>query len=583
MKRFFLLLSLSSLSALETQAQLAVNFNTTNVTCSFACDGGAEALATGGTQPYEYLWTTPGADVTSSVGALCAGEYWVTVTDAVAASVSNFVTITEPPVLSVLTSPTATTCNNAADGSILINVSGGTPPYAYMWSTGMTAQNVFGLPPGVYHVTVVDANGCTSTQSAVILEGDVAVGIQLGNSDPCVGSIDLQAVVTGGTGTYTYLWSTGETTDNISVTGQSVIQLTVTDGNLCTATATTYLPTVGGEMHGYCPGWLNRGFCLWSYPLVANGSCTAYSGPVTITYDAGVNLGTINPTPDDVTGNVITWNSIAIAPGQQFAPQVMVCVPLTTPCGSAVSVEITTSSSSDIVMPLVLCSYDPNDKQVSPAGVGPEGYIVGTEELTYTIRFQNTGSIPATFIHVIDALDEDLDLFSLRVLASSHSMELSIDENRTLDFFFDNINLPDSTSDLAGSSGFIIYAISPLASLPEGTVIENTAEIYFDFNAPIITNSTVNTIDNAVGVSEAQVQEGALSIYPNPSSDVVTVSAGGTTAFNLQVHNSMGQLLLSKQSQQASLMVDVSQLPAGIYLFSAKSDEGLQQGRFIKR
>ncbi|MDF1698218.1 MAG: hypothetical protein P1U56_20385, partial [Saprospiraceae bacterium] len=144
---------------------------------------------------------------------------------------------------------------------------------------------------------------------------------------------------------------------------------------------------------------------------------------------------------------------------------------------------------------LVLCSYDPNDKMVEPNA--ENGYtFIEEDELVYTIRFQNTGNAPATYIEIRDTLSEFLDVESVTYIQGSHDEYLTISriEDRVLVFQFDNINLPDSTSDLEGSQGHLIFTVELAENVVEGTLIENTAHIYFDSNPAVVTNTTQNVL-----------------------------------------------------------------------------------------
>ncbi|MEO1418834.1 MAG: T9SS type A sorting domain-containing protein [Bacteroidota bacterium] len=143
-------------------------------------------------------------------------------------------------------------------------------------------------------------------------------------------------------------------------------------------------------------------------------------------------------------------------------------------------------------------SYDPNDKQATPVGTGPEHQIAPGSLLEYLIRFQNTGTDTAFFVNILDTLPEQVVPSSLRVRAASHTytqFEDSLPNGRTVyRFSFDPILLPDSATDLAMSQGYIKFAIQMKDSLPIGTKIENTASIYFDYNLPIKTNRTLQTL-----------------------------------------------------------------------------------------
>jgi trimeric autotransporter adhesin len=146
---------------------LTVNAAGDNITCNGANNGTASASVNGGTAPYTYTWSN--GSTSSSLNALAAGTYTVTTTDANGCVAStNAVTISEPTALS--SSATATDASSAAatDGAVNISVSGGTAPYTYTWSNGANTQNLAAVGVGTYSVTITDANGCTSNQSATV-------------------------------------------------------------------------------------------------------------------------------------------------------------------------------------------------------------------------------------------------------------------------------------------------------------------------------------------------------------------------------------------------------------------------------
>ncbi|MGV3503178.1 MAG: IPT/TIG domain-containing protein [Adhaeribacter sp.] len=144
----------------------------------------------------------------------------------------------------------------------------------------------------------------------------------------------------------------------------------------------------------------------------------------------------------------------------------------------------------------ILDSFDPNDKQVVPAGFTGAHYTPTNTPLRYTIRFQNTGNDVAYRVVVVDTLPQELDLATLQVGAASHpfTYTLSGKGRPVLTFTFNNIMLPDSTRDPVGSNGFVQLSIRPRKDLPEKTKVENFADIFFDYNEPVRTNTTVNRI-----------------------------------------------------------------------------------------
>ncbi|MCB0692909.1 MAG: hypothetical protein H6568_01850 [Lewinellaceae bacterium] len=191
----------------------------------------------GGTSPYTFLWSN-GA-TTQTIQDLPAGSYAVTVSDQNGCSLVQDVNLLQPDALALDAVGSSVTCANAADGAIDLSVTGGTSPYSYLWSHGPTTQDVQDLAGDVYRVTVSDANGCTGIVEEEILE-PAPLALTISGSDPtCLGGTDGTAVVavSGGTAPYTYLWNdpAGSTTANISGLAAGLYQVTVTDGQACTA------------------------------------------------------------------------------------------------------------------------------------------------------------------------------------------------------------------------------------------------------------------------------------------------------------------------------------------------------------
>ncbi|BDS10517.1 DUF7619 domain-containing protein [Aureispira anguillae] len=144
----------------------------------------------------------------------------------------------------------------------------------------------------------------------------------------------------------------------------------------------------------------------------------------------------------------------------------------------------------DIFCGVVTGSYDPNDKRGFPLGLGTENEILPQQDLDYIIRFQNTGTDTAFVVVIRDTLPMELDILSLREGAASHDYSFRIYGPRVLEWRFNNIILPDSSSNLIASQGFVSFKVKQAANLPLGTIINNHAAIYFDFNQPIITNTS---------------------------------------------------------------------------------------------
>ncbi len=229
--------SSSTCGTITQPAELTINSSLFNVTCAGFSDGIIDITVSGGVLPYNYDWSnnSTSQDLTSIPG----GNYTVTVTDNNGCSAVQSFTITEPQPITATMSKTDVTCFGASDGSAAISVSGGSTPYVYLWSNFGGAASINNIPGNLYFVIVTDAKGCQYRDSILVFEPtpikitDTVVQIScFGNGD---GAIDIS--VTGGTPNYTYDWSNGATTQDITNLNQGTYVVTVTDANNCTESA----------------------------------------------------------------------------------------------------------------------------------------------------------------------------------------------------------------------------------------------------------------------------------------------------------------------------------------------------------
>ncbi|WLD23868.1 T9SS type A sorting domain-containing protein [Flavobacterium dauae] len=232
----------------------------TNITCNGANDGKIIVKVNGGTAPYTYAWT-PAAGNSASVSNLSAGVYTLTVTDADNNVTTETYTITEPVVLSgTIGSVTNVNCNGASDGSATVTATGGTAPYTYMWSNGMTTATANNLTAGNYSVSITDTNGCTATSSIAITEPAALVATGTSTDISCFGQNDGSASVTasGGASPYTYLWSNAQTGSSINGLSGGVYTVTITDANGCSQTKSF---TIVEPAFVHPPVATNQNFC----------------------------------------------------------------------------------------------------------------------------------------------------------------------------------------------------------------------------------------------------------------------------------------------------------------------------------
>lgn len=235
-------------------------------------------------------------------------------------------------------------------------------------------------------------------------------------------------------------------------------------------------------------------------------------------------------------------------------------------------------------------SYDPNDKNGFPRGYGEEFFIEPDTDLEYVIRFQNTGNAPAINVEIRDTLPAGvLDPTTVRPGASSHPYTFDIQGNGVLVFRFPLIMLPDSFSDLEGSQGFVKFRVSQQPDLPLGTKIRNDAAIYFDFNAPIITNRTLHTLSrDFIALKDMTPLRPDIEIKasPNPTNGLTTVKVKGVepeTRLRFQLWSLSGRLLRTENFFGAQYSLDMSDLPEGLYLFSIEDENGkIASGKLVK-
>lgn len=237
---------------------------------------------------------------------------------------------------------------------------------------------------------------------------------------------------------------------------------------------------------------------------VSNTGSSLLNGVIHLSLDDSLTFISSNFTPDSVVNNNIYWSFDTL---QYFSSQ-SINVKTLMPDWQSINDSITSylnidysdiqnsniNTISDTLHQTIVCAYDPNDKTVSPKGLGEPGYIIGDETLEYLIRFQNTGNDTALNVKIIDQLNSNIDFNSFHFISSSHLVQFWIDSSGVIEFNFNNINLPDSSVDFLGSQGFVKFQVNLKQNLPIGTEIKNKAGIFFDFNPIINTNYVLNTI-----------------------------------------------------------------------------------------
>ncbi|MBL7942586.1 MAG: T9SS type A sorting domain-containing protein, partial [Flavobacteriales bacterium] len=389
----------------------------------------------------------------------------------------------------------------------------------------------------------------------------------------------IEAQFNTGSEPYQYLWNTSEISAEILPASSGIYWVTGTDANGCTATRSVLVngPTTGS---GYD---LNAHLTAWSFipgfeTMIAldglNAGCESTDGTFTLVLDPTVNFVSADPTPDAVVENTLTWNYADLAYGDaSITPMIWVFTPADTELETLLNFTVTMdpvagdfnaeNNSRDYSFE-VIGSYDPNIKEVYPAGTGAEGFISNNQLMTYTVHFQNTGSAPAVNVYILDEIDPDLDLSTIQVVGSSHAMTTEVLDNNTLKFNFANIQLPDSTNNEPESHGYVIYTIMQQPDLTPFTEIENTASIYFDFNEPVITNTVLNTIASPDFVP-TPTDEQPLQLFPNPTDGTTALLRNTNDQCFVSIYTSEGKLCRQITAVGYQTTLNLEDLPAGMY------------------
>jgi gliding motility-associated-like protein len=298
--------TLSNPPQLTAQASVISNYNGQDVSCATSADGVAQITANGGTGAYTYTWS-PNVGTAATVAGLTAGLYSYTVNDENSCSVTGSIVLTAPPAF-VLASSTHTdaTCAGLSNGSVNVQVAGGTGSYTYTWSPNIGSTGIINsLAGGTYDVTVSDQNGCTVTASETIAAPIAVTATAQVTSNyngvdiSCAGATDGAASVlaVGGTPPYTYNWGAAstQTTASVSNLAAGSYTVTVTDLNGCANTASVTLSAPAPLTVNLIQS--NAISCVASLDGSIQASAQGGTLPYTYTWTANANGQTVdNPT-----------------------------------------------------------------------------------------------------------------------------------------------------------------------------------------------------------------------------------------------------------------------------------------------
>ena len=574
---------------------------------------------TNGIPSFTYKWSNNQTD--SLIDSLAAGSYTVTIMDAQCGVAQKRVDVTLAPIIKTTVKGS---CVGFSSGQASVFVTGGNGPYVFYWApSGQSGPTIYGVGAGTYTVSVIDQCGRSTTGSTVVVQDTcsnyIRGNIYKDSISNCYMDLNekrlkyfiISASKPSGTSYYGYSDSTGSYFVNLD-TGSYTVKARPPypyANTICPVSKkyNVYMNNPNDSVWGVdfgmdvkavndlgvhitnigtMPGSINT----YAFKYCNMGS-TTQDVIVTFTHDSLLKFIDATPAETSYLYPVITWNFQDVKPGDCKIVKFNYWLPaidsggylgrILQSCAQITPIlnDSFPSNNTECLSYPIVGSYDPNYKEVFPVGLGLTGDIVREDSiLTYTIHFQNTGTDTAIKIIIRDTLSQFLQVESVVPGAASHPYVFDISGRGVLKWTFNNIMLPDSNTNEPASNGALTYTIHLKKSLIAGTQIKNKAEIYFDFNPPIVTNTTLNTIvDRLSAVKTYSYDSGFVTAYPNPFNEQVTFiidRVNDNEKYVLEVYDILGKqvkVITGITSKQFTMSKENLQPGAYIYKIFANN------------
>ncbi|MCU0318715.1 MAG: T9SS type A sorting domain-containing protein [Flavobacteriales bacterium] len=583
-----------------------------------------------GTPPYLFNWSDPGISLQGTAPSgepvyfgFCAGQsYSYTVYDQFGC-MGNSVSFT-PPVLEdashwYVDVITAATCGNS-DGVVTMEqvvawpadlvVTTSSGAVIYSMNTGTGQLTLSGLAADTYtasfsynnaacnsafNFTVTESGpGCSSVVGTLYLDSDTDCMVDVGEPGIPYRTLQVdpgaQLLITNGDGTFSGGLDDGSYTLTVidpmvtpACPQAQPIPFTVS-GIITTldvgASSTSPMDLVVTAVNNAA----RPGFAHTVWAQITNTGAEA-SGTVELSCVLDPALGYVGavPAPTTVNGSTLTWDLPALDAFAQVNVQLFTQVSLQATLGQVVNATFTvanngaeanTANNSFASARTVTGSYDPNDKTAfTSSGMSATDFVIAEDEwIDYVIRFQNTGTDTAFTVVITDTLEAGLDMASYEQGTASHPFTVSFKPDRVVEWRFANILLPDSNTNEPLSHGAVGFRIRPVGPLLPGTVLSNAADIYFDFNAPIRTNTSTLLVSTATDVVEAS--DTGILLFPNPAQGRFTVLAKGASLQQVRLLALDGRVVHHHLLRGDRAEVDVRRLALGTYLVQIIDTDG---------
>ena len=590
-----------------------------------AATGSLSTTVTGGNLPYSYLWSN--GNTQPSISNLPSSYYTVTISDALGCTSikSAFVPKNSPLSVGFITIPAS--CIFNSDGEITANGLNGTPPYNYSWSNGMQTATVTGLKQGLYSVAINDANGCEITDYVVLnydvnenncyckIEGTVYHDL----NEDCIqdtgepGIVNVQVhckgvgyTYTNSVGEYSFIVPTGTYEISESIKSYSPLSgcqnnkilINTVSGSGCIKKinfANKLNPINDVRISLWNDNFAVPGFTYKQNMIITNAG-TISENNIISSYKTDNQIGVPSFNPNFLNqlvspGYYVNGPNVTLNPGNSESVKVEYLVPTNIP----INTDLYFTDSTHYQLPMsswvndftpwnnvnqlhtnVVGSFDPNFIQVYPQGSTEKGFI-GTKDsvLEYMVHFQNYGNYYATNVRVEVQLDPNLTRESVQPIFSSSPSSVLLNENGHLIYSFNNINLYPKNWNEELSKGFFTFSVKQNPGLSPGTEISNLADIYFDFNEPVRTNNTINTIEKGASTNPEPGVDLVQKIYPNPANNsfYLLLSDLPEGAIEIRMSDLFGRLIKSEVVNNNSITVEMSTetISSGTYFINVIS------------
>jgi arylsulfatase A-like enzyme len=541
-------------SNITQNSAIAVSASASNATCGQS-NGSISLTVNGGVAPYNYAWNTGVS--TQNLTNLAAGAFLYTITDALGCAKNGTATVSNLNAAVANLTASQVTCFGGTNGSLSLNISGGTSPFTYQWNDGSTQQNRTNLAAGTYNVTILDGNGCVTVLSKTIEQPNAITINGQATSSLCGannGSIALN--VNGGTAPFSFVWSNGATEQNPTNLSAANYTVTATDANGC---AQQFSTIVTGTSAPVAAAVATAVKCFGEATGSINLNISGGTAPFSFVWNNGATTQNLS---NLVAGNYNATITDANA------------------CTSTVSQTVS--------QPIIALIVNAAAQNIGCFGENTGGINLSVSGGTATYTFlwnngattQNLTNLP-TGVYASTITDANGCTSTISEMLTQPSSALAVTTNAIAATIAN-----DGTAEAIPLGGTPPYSYLWSNGFTGNQQINLAAGTYFvsviDANACI---TTANAIVELITATPLVFGEIGLNIFPNPTSDMLIVQANGLLRRSLQLElvAENGQILLKNELPQGSTICvfDTQTLYEGCYLLNISDGVSMKKFKVV--